>query len=384
MNNLMEKIDKSILNILETETFAQLYSTILEEIKKITEIDSGIILLDADGRLKRIASSNFPPKIKISKSDKIYGVLMNDKVEIVDNDKLRGFSCLKHEKSPYTIFLPLVYHRDGIGIIILFSKTDPGYANKDLSLLHLFAATVSIIIMKFRLRSELQNALDTRDRFISLASHELRTPLTSLNGYVQLLHRKLAKQDTPESRWVKELYEETSRLTSLIKELLDINRIRQGQLDFILHEVNLIDVINKAIERFHFVNSDNKIEFSNLVKNGKSLIIGDFNKLLQMVTALLSNASKFSKPNSKIQITLSANTKYLNIKVIDQGSGIPKKELSKILNGFYKIGTDEKEGLGVGLLLAEHIIHHHRGKIKIKSKENKGTTIEVQLPQIKF
>ncbi len=365
---LLKKINKSTLKLLEAESFPQLCTMVLEEAIQVTGIPAGELLLLYNDKLEKICSSKFPKKIKFNKNNKIYKILKKGKILISQN----------------TLYIPFVYHYESIGILILFSPTEINLNKKDIDLLQLFAATIALTMKKTQLHTQVQNALEMRDRFISLASHELRTPLTSLNGYIQLLHRKLAHKNTLESRWVEELYQESTRLTNLIKELLDINRIKQGQLEFILHEVDVVEVIMKAIERFRFINKENEVIFSNKINKEQGRIIGDFDKLLQMVAALISNAGKFSKPRSKIQIILESNNRDVLLKVEDQGKGIPKKEITKIFNGFYKIGKEEKEGMGVGLLLSEHIVQHHHGKIEITSLENKGTTIEVQLPRIKI
>jgi two-component system sensor histidine kinase CiaH len=103
-----------------------------------------------------------------------------------------------------------------------------------------------------------------------------------------------------------------------------------------------------------------------------------------MVSGLLGNAVKFSKPGEKIMVTLNSNPKSIILEVIDHGKGISKKDLSAIFNGFYKSENSSYiEGMGVGLLLAKYIVDNHRGKVKIRSKENIGTSVTIILPTIK-
>jgi signal transduction histidine kinase len=353
----------------------------LEEAKKLTNINEGTVLLCQNGKLSEIDLLKNKYNLKINRDDYIYKILAKGKIAYLTKKELKKIDCLKNIKTGIALLMPLSYHTEPLGIIILLSQKPQSFSKKNLSLLQLYIATSGIIIKKNQLGLQIQNALDTRDRFISIASHALRTPLTSINGYVQLLHKKLSQKKTSEARWIEELHAETNRMTNLIKELLDINRIKQGQLDFELNEVNLVEIIQKAISRFKFIRTTRQIQFTQETNTWDSSIIGDYNKLLQMITALLSNADKFSKPSSKIEITLKNNNKYLNLVFKDHGRGIPKKEINNIFNGFYKIGKDEQGGMGVGLLLTEHIIRHHRGKIKINSTENKGTRIEIRLPR---
>src|SRR5690606_7915517 len=118
---------------------------------------------------------------------------------------------------------------------------------KETDILKLFGSFASLAIKKNELYEETKNALEVRDMFISLASHELRTPLTSINGYIQLLHSRKDKLGHSESKWINELYEESKRLTNLVRELLEVNRIKQGQLQFILRETKFSDIVTSAI-----------------------------------------------------------------------------------------------------------------------------------------
>lgn len=384
MEKLLEKINKSTIKLLEAQNYVQLCDLILKSTMNLTRIHTGFIAMFSYGKLNIVSSSGVHLNNIIGKNSKIYKVFHKSQIEASSKNELQKFNFLKNFNECYPLYLPLNHSSEPIGIIVLFSQKKINFDTKYYSFLRLFLTTAGIAIIKTKLHAQVQNALDMRDRFISLASHELRTPLTSLNGYVQLLYRKLAQQNTTESRWVEELYQESIRLTHLIKELLDINRIKQGQLEFILNEVDLPEVINKAIERFKFINPEHKILYINKLKNSHGRIIGDFEKLLQMLTALFGNAAKFSSPSSKIQIILEDNKRFISLKIKDQGTGIPDNELKKIFDGFYKTGKEEKSGMGVGLLISEHIVKKHRGKIKITSKINKGTTIEVQFPRMKF
>lgn len=382
MNNLLLKLNNSISIFSNIDNLSQLCKLILEEFISITSINNGIILLQENGKLINCFNTNFPYNIKINRSDYLYDVFKKGKIKIIRKRSFEN-SDENLKKSSYNVLcVPLVYNLKPIGMMLLFSDKEIVFSQTEILLMQIYANFASMNIKKTKMNSDIKSALDVRDQFISMASHELRTPLTSINGYIQLLYRNLSKKDNPEARWIKELFEESGRLTQLVKVLLDLNRIKQGQFELILNEVNIVDLLNSAIEKFSFANPDYIIEFHNELANSSNRIVGDYNKLLQMVSGLLSNASKFSDPGSMISIELSCNSRYIILKIADNGRGIPKKEIAKIFKAFYKIDHDEKQGMGVGLYFAEHIIRHHKGKIEITSKENKGTIIEIQLPRI--
>ena len=127
--------------------------------------------------------------------------------------------------------------------------------------------------------------------------------LSSLNGYVQLLHSRLSKTDSVEAKWVQSLYDETTRLTNLIKELLEINRIKQGTLQFVLRESQLTDIIEKAIDRTKFLYKTREIILQNKLKSKESTIIADSEKMLQVLSALLKKCGKvFSRKISSYRL----------------------------------------------------------------------------------
>lgn len=384
MRHLIDNIDKLIPKLLEAENVDSLFDITFDQVRELSKIDTGILLCNLDNRLEIHGKSNIDIELKILKSDRITNYINKPGISVQNKNKYTKIELLKCLKYEYAIFFPLIYHKESIGLIILFTDKEPDFDKEIFSLYNILTAIASSAIKKTQLHEQVQNALEMRDRFISLASHELRTPLTSMSGYAQLLYRKFANKGTVESKWIEELYFETQRLTQLIKELLDINRIKTGELEFVLREIDLEEVVDKAIERFKLANKDNEIVVVKNLMNKRSILIGDFNKLLQMVSALLSNASKFSPFKSTIRIDIENNKKYIILRIADEGKGIAKKDITKIFNGFYKIGTDEKEGLGVGLLLAQHVIETHKGRIEISSGKEVGTVIEVQLPLLRM
>src|SRR5690606_11591757 len=118
------------------------------------------------------------------------------------------------------------------------------------------------------LYEEVQKSLELRDLFISMASHELRTPLTTIMGYTELLRKKLDDRTTKEAKWVEKLHKENKRLEHLIKELLEVSRIKTGQLQYMIEECNLSDIVKGAVETFHYRYPTRKLVYENNLVNG--------------------------------------------------------------------------------------------------------------------
>lgn len=384
----LEKINKEILDLVDAKSNKQLHSQIIEIAIALIAADYGkLYLYKKKDRLKRIYFSNeFVKRNALVLNKSFLKLLSTEKMITLDQEELHAMKIkLFPPEIKFFVCVPLLHTQHPLGYIFLyFLKDKKNLTPSEQELLTLYTHTVVLALTKAKLQEESQKALEIRDRFISLVSHELRTPLTSIHGYIQLLYTRMRAKKTLESHWMNELYVESIRMTQLVKELLDVNRIKQGQFAFVFSEVPLKDVIKRAIERYRLTNAEHPFVFESQVNGNEPTVVGDFDKLVEMVSGLLGNAVKFSKPGEKIIITLSQTQKTVSLEVKDTGKGISKKDIAAVFNGFYKPENESYiEGMGVGLLLARHIVDNHRGKLKIKSKENKGTAVTVSLPTIK-
>lgn len=385
----LEQINKAILALVDTKTDTQLYSQIAQTAKTLIDADYVKLSIFVDNKLKNVYCSDKKVKPNTLVSNKKFSKFLSSKeiFTFTDGDLQKIKTSNLPSEIKFLVVIPLLHAQQQLGFIYIYFKKDKQkLTDAEKELLTLYSHTAVLTLNKVLLQEQSQQALEIRDRFISLASHELRTPLTSIHGYIQLLHNRMKDKETLEARWINELYIESIRMTTLVKELLDVNRIKQGQFAFVYSEVPLQDVIARAIERYRLTNANHPFEFQCKLTDHQSRVVGDFDKLVEMVSGLLGNAVRFSKPGEKITVMLknSTNNGILSLEVTDTGKGISKQDLTAIFSGFYKPEQASYiEGMGVGLLLARHIVDNHRGKLKIKSKKNKGTTVTVTLPTIK-
>ena len=385
MDNVLEKIHKAGLQFLLPLTPEEINQTIAREAMQLVKADFASIYLEENGHLVRVYTSTQKiHDVKIRKNGFTYQAHQSHEPRVISESKLKKIHPeLTALGVRSTILVPLTYKNKSIGVISLDSKKAEFFNTKELKILKLFGSMASLALRKTQLYDETKKALELRDLFISIASHELRTPLTSLNGYIQLLYTRMGSKDTPEANWVRELHAESGRLTALVSELLEINRIKQGQLQVVLRETSMSEVVEKAVERYRFIEHDHTIIIEDKVKKGEDTVIGDYDKLLQVASNLISNALKFSPKSAAIVVSLFLQKKSIVLQVTDTGSGIESSELPKVFEEFYKGANslrEQKEGLGMGLILAKHIIAAHKGTIEIRSEEKKGTTVEVKLP----
>ncbi|HSX40920.1 MAG TPA: HAMP domain-containing sensor histidine kinase, partial [Candidatus Saccharimonadales bacterium] len=252
----------------------------------------------------------------------------------------------------------------------------------DLRLLKIFGLFSSLIIQKNQQYTEIKKALDARDTFISLASHEIKTPLTTVYGYAQIIKRTLTAGKSPKLQWVNTLLFETHRVTLLVNELLQVEHVKTGKLNYRLKKCSLHLVIKRAMMDFAFIYPSHKLIFKNNLGKQPDFVQGDFDKLLQVILNILTNAGRFSSEKSTVRIALTHEKNYLIIKISDWGKGIEKKDLSRIFQRFYKADKTSK-GLGLGLYLAKEVVDEHGGTIEINSKLGHGTAVTICLPKLK-
>lgn len=385
----LQEINDAVSAIQQANSDKQLYKTVVEGAIKLLSSDFGkLYIYDHDKLIKAYGSSPLVTKATLIRNKKSKEVLRLKKTTVLDKSYIHSLKTRNFPSEVETVlFVPLLHHHKTLGYLLTyFTDYKRMLTEEEIAKMTLYSRSVSLAITKAQLQEESKKSLDIRDRFISLASHELRTPLTSIHGYIQLLHARMAKQnkDSVETRWINELYVESLRMTTLVKELLDVNRIKQGQFAFVFSEVPLHDVISRAIDRYRLTDANHPFIFNTTLTKNETMIVGDFDKLVEMVSGILGNAVKFSKPGEKIIVELTNEQGMLSLSVKDKGKGISRKDLHAIFDGFYKGDqASHIEGIGVGLLLARHIVDNHRGKLKIQSKENKGTKVEVILPQLK-
>lgn len=385
MDNILEKIYKASLKLLEPLDSDHTYEVIVKEAVKLVDADYGSLLLSTEAGLHEVYST-LPVKLNRRKKGHAHQAFVEDRVCVL-HQKVVGKThpVLTSLGLISNIYLPISYRQKSIGVLIINSKKKQHFNTKELNILQLFGSMASLGIRKTQLNDETKKALDIRDQLIPLAAHELRTPLTSINGYIQLLHNRLLKQaDKVSSKWINELFLESKRLTRLVGELLEINNINSKQVNLYLQECQAEDLLVEAVNKFKQSYPDRQIEIKSHFIDGQDKIIADHSKIVMVVNHLLDNAAKFSPANSLIEASINLNSKNLSLIIQDHGAGISQDDLNKIFGGFYKGQFIHKTGIGLGLFLTKVILEHHKGNIKIQSKLKKGTKVTINLPRAKI
>ena len=220
-----------------------------------------------------------------------------------------------------------------------------------------------------------------KSEFLSTAAHELRTPLTSILGFSEiLLERKLDKER--QNRFLKIINEEAKGLADLINDLLDVSRIESGR-GFKIKKAPF-ELRNTILENVDlFKSQTDKHDFEVNIPGDLARIEADEDKINQVMENLISNAVKFSPQGGKITVSVEQAEGEVKISVVDNGTGIPQKDLPHIFERFYRVenaSTHGMGGAGLGLAIAKYIVESHGGKIWAESEVGKGSTFSFTLP----
>lgn len=242
--------------------------------------------------------------------------------------------------------------------------------------------------LELRLKvKELETLDHTKDEFISMVSHELRTPLTAIYGSLSLIKgNKIKPLDRKQDKLLTISYRNTERLLRLVNDILDIAKIESGKLELNLEVLNVVALLEKALDlnEPYCRECGTKLTFKNKNK-GQLQVLADEQRLLQVMSNLISNAAKFTINNDTIEIGLKVENDYVLVEVIDHGSGIPHDQKNLVFLKFKQINTkvnNKLPGTGLGLNISKNIIELHQGEIAFKSTPNVKTTFYFKLPLV--
>ena len=224
-----------------------------------------------------------------------------------------------------------------------------------------------------------------RRLFVSNVSHELRTPLTSVKSYLEALDEG-ALYDPVAPDFIKVSLDETNRMMRMVTDLLHLSRIDNATTQLDVELINFTAFITFILNRFDKMRSQDDEKKYELVRDysiNSVWIEIDTDKMTQVIDNILNNAIKYSPDGGKIIVSMKTTDDQMILSIKDQGLGIPKQDLPKIFDRFYRVDRARSRaqgGTGLGLAIAKEIIKQHNGFIWAKSEYGKGSTFTIVLP----
>ena len=231
-------------------------------------------------------------------------------------------------------------------------------------------------------RQEAERANQMKDEFLAILSHELRTPLNAILGWSRLLRVKKFDEETIDKA-LETIERNAKSQAQLIEDILDVSRILRGKLNLNKHPIRLESVIELAIDSLQPLAEEKSIVLELTSSPNVGEVIGDFDRLQQIVWNLLSNAIKFTQEEGKVEVRLESVGDEAQIQIIDNGIGIEPDFLPYVFDRFRQADSSTTRsygGLGLGLAIVRHLVEQHGGKVDAENNPGEGAKFTVALP----
>ncbi|WP_312094257.1 cell wall metabolism sensor histidine kinase WalK [Niallia sp.] len=355
-NNLTKKLQESQAT---TESERRKLSSVL------SYMTDGVIATDRKGRIILI---NEPAAKMLDVSRET--VLSEPIINLLDLNEKYTFEELLEERE--SVILDYSTHYEPYILRANFSviQKETGFVNGLITVLHDITE---------------QEKIDMeRKEFVANVSHELRTPLTTMRSYVEALYDGAWKDEELAPKFLNVTQNETERMIRLVNDLLQLSKLDSRDYQLNKELVDFIVFYNRIIDRFELTKQQNVIFIRKLPKKAAFVEI-DEDKLTQVLDNIISNALKYSPEGGKITFSIKEQEQQIIVSVSDNGVGIPKENIDKIFDRFYRVDkarTRKLGGTGLGLAIAKEMVEAHGGRIWASSKEGKGTKISFTLPYI--
>ncbi len=300
--------------------------------------------------------------------------------------------------------VPMLAGGKVIGVCCLDSATTNTFTSEHVQLAEALATQAAFAIENAYLFDELTNAKhvaeianESKSSVVANVSHELRTPLTSILGFAKVLKRRFTNRLLPQidlsvrknqrdsnntKRELDIIISEGERLTALINDFLDLSKIEAGKLEWHMQPLVISEVIDRALTSTSPLFEQKGLDLIKNIKTDLPEVIGDQDRLVQVMINLLSNAVKFTEQGAVTCRAVRVDDDVL-ISISDTGSGIAKEEHTRIFEKFTQVTdtlTSKPAGTGLGLPICKHIVEYHGGCIWIESEPGHGSTFSFTLP----
>lgn len=352
-NDMASRIDKSLSDISAEKNKVEAI---------LSQMTDGIVAFDQTGEM--IHSNNAAKEFAgISE-----GVTFGEFVKMLDLD-------LTLEQLNYLDRNRVVERQAAIGTRIIRTLFAPYADESDKN-----GGTV-VVLQDITQQTKLDMA---RREFVANVSHELRTPITTIKSYAETI-LDMAEEETPEVGFIKVIETEADRMTRIVTDLLTLSKLDNSTKVMDKKVFDLSGMVESVVEKLKINATNLGLELFFKKEGDTSGFFGDKDRMEQVVTNIVSNAVKYTPSGGKIEVVCGARYTEAFVRVTDNGIGIPEKDLPRIFERFYRVDKDrsrESGGTGLGLAIAKELVEMHGGRIDIKSREGKGTSVTIILPMI--
>jgi signal transduction histidine kinase len=375
----------------------QAFSAFIRELRGLIPFDRAAIVLAEGGRAQVMATwgegaeAVFPPGTsrpvtgsvleEVLKGRTVYREDMQDRHHPEEEQLLSlGLRC--------RLVAPLLLGARTIGMMSLVRREPDAFTPEEREILTLLGRLVATAVQNIRSYEaerqtveELRRLSALRADFVSLVSHELRSPMAAVIGSARTLQQRW-RQLAPEQResFLALIADETSRLATLIADVLDTSRIEAGTFSFTFEPVDLAELVEESVA--HAGVSQDEVAVRSDVGAGLPRVRGDRQRLRQVLANLIDNAVKYSRAGAAVDVSARAEDGRVEVTVRDRGPGIPPEQQKLIFEKFgrARMSGTVKPGTGLGLFIARSIAEAHGGSLEVRSTPGRGSAFTLVLP----
>ena len=265
------------------------------------------------------------------------------------------------------------------------SEEDRMTLRSDFSMIRRESGFISGLVVVIHDVTEQEKTAEERRQFVSNVSHELRTPLTSVRSYLEALEEGAWEDKTVAPEFIHVTLGETDRMIRMINDLLNLSRMDSGAQQMDLELVNFNELVDYILDRFDMMvnNQEKNYRIVREFTERDLWVEIDTDKIMQVIDNIMNNAIKYSPDGGKIEVHLMETHNNVVLSISDEGLGIPKKDLEKVFERFYRVDkarARQQGGTGLGLAISKEVMKAHQGQIWVESVEGKGSTFYISLP----
>lgn len=293
------------------------------------------------------------------------------------------------------ITLPLLNQEEQIGVIAIESNRFDAFSPAMMETAVRITNHAAVSIANAILYQQVKAANEAKSEFVSMVSHELKTPMTSMQGYTDLILSGMTGDLTKQQRrFLEKIMANVNRMQRQIQDLTDISRIETGRLMMVREPTDFANVISETLQTVQRPCDDKEIQLHLDLPSDLPPVMADKERLVQVLTNLISNACKYSPPETKVTLKLETrqmagfdgeeSIEMVVCSVQDQGYGISQTDQEKLFAKFFRADDPnirKAPGTGLGLSITKGIVELHNGRIWVESEVDRGTTFHFAIPQ---
>jgi len=331
----------------------------------LTSINEGVLILNNDEKIEFVSSS-------------LANILAEHYGDVGDKTLMEAFRNVELQKA----FQQFKQSHDTVASEITLGNIDPVIMSVSISEVHGYPGEEKDMIV-FHDVTRLKKLERIRTDFVANVTHEIRTPLTAVIGYLETLQSGTIDNAEDTQRFIDIMLKQAQRLNRLVEDLMTISKIELGEINFRFEDVFLPDIIGSVLPLVEAKAAVKNVCIENHTPEKVPPIKGDRDRLSQILVNVLDNAVKFTPEGGQITIDAEEKANGMVVTIGDTGIGIPREEIQRLGERFYRVDktrSRELGGTGLGLSIVKHLMLAHGGKMEIESQLGQGTKVSLFFP----